>query len=184
MKRIIVVIIVFILISSCAVLPAKKNDKVLVIGSIELDYPDGFYDTNRSKTIISGTNVRVRNVLTEDEFNALSDKEGYFKFYANPGEQYKITGYENIHKINRVTYTTRQSLKIKFDIIDNNVNYIGHIKCVYTRGKVAENYYKDKTFHYNIDYSISYDQQNCIDYLREKKNGDLWLDDGIVSLSY
>ncbi len=182
MKRFISFIFVFILLSSCAVLPVKDDKKLLVIGKFELKFPDGYYNIKRPKTIKSGIILKVKNINTGEEFSIVSDKEGYYKILANAGEEYLFIKYVHENRINRTIYHSGQLLNVRFKVIDGKINYLGDVSIIYSKGSLAEDFDERKSYQYKLDFLLNDETQKLVEYLKDKKNGKIWLQDGIVTL--
>ena len=89
MKRFLLLLGLVIALVSCAGLPKPKSEgDSLVIGSLILDFPDGFFDRSPKKF---DTNVRLffKNTTRNKSFT-LGTAGGYFCFLTNGTDEYVL----------------------------------------------------------------------------------------------
>ena len=130
MKKIILLFVVLLttgLILSCLGLPqpADENES-LVVGSLIMDYPDGFFRIG-SMTFRNGIKLNIVNLATKNKFS-VKTSNGYFRFIANGQDGYLVRSYELIYVRGNWTYTCGPyDIGIRIPDNPHKVFYLGHV---------------------------------------------------------
>ena len=166
----------------CAGLPKPSNDSdTLVIGSLVLDYPDGFFG-EPARTIDYPINLEIMNSSTGSVLNLVTKSGGYFYFLTNGRDNFVLTGYSYMTTEYHTTYSARNTLSYQITVEPGCVQYLGHIK-VKTIEMRKET---DLNRHTTWTSKISMSKENKLDdakkYLQDNGQGTPWLDRAIHSV--
>ncbi len=174
---IIVVVAVFL---SCAGIPQPTEEgSSLVIGSLILDFPDGFYDTPPRKFDMN-VQLSFHNTTKNSRFDIYTNR-GYFYFQSNGTDEYLL---EEFQLLKQTIGNTRYSfsggrVNIKIAPSPNKVIYLGHIVFTYTAPDATKR--SGRTTYYNYETAVAADWNK--DLLKEyliQQNGVAWLNMDIV----
>ena len=166
---------------SCAGFPEPATEgNSLIIGSLILDFPDGFYDTPPTKFDMN-VQLSFRNVTQDTRFDVYTNR-GYFYFQTNGTDQYVL---EDFQLLKITIGNTRYSfsggpVNMKMENSPNKVIYLGHIVFTYTAPGATQR--KGRTTYYNYDTSVSVDWDKDVlrQYIIQKQADSPWLDREIV----
>jgi hypothetical protein len=174
---IIAIVAVFL---SCAGFPQPAEEgNSLVIGSLILDFPDGFYDTPARKFDMN-VQMSFRNTTKNTRFDIYTNR-GYFYFQSNGTDEYLL---EEFQLLNQTIGTTRYSfsggpVNMKIVPSPNKVIYLGHIVFTYSAPDAIAR--RGQSTYYNYETAVAVDWNK--DVLQEhliKQNGASWLNLDIV----
>jgi hypothetical protein len=121
---------------SSPVPPSRSESDSLVIGSLVLDFPDGYFSAP-PRNINSGIWIDILNKTQESRFKVLTNKEGYFWFLSNGTDEYSIETFvfgeknETGGKIH--TCTVEGKISYDFATTTRCVQYIGDITILYEK---------------------------------------------------
>ncbi len=121
------------MLSGCAGLPAPENeDDSLIIGSLVLDFPDGFFDWPGRK-IDREVMVTVHNVTRNKNFTLMTSR-GYFHFLGNGSDEYVLKNCKYRTREGGASYTLgERALGLKIVTTPGKVLYVGHIVLTYKK---------------------------------------------------
>ena len=111
MKKMFLAGLIALLLISCAGIPEpEESGNSLIIGSIILDFPDGFFD-GASTTITRSIKVKLLNTTKKRSFT-LSTIDGYFYFLTNGTDSYVLESFEfeKFIKIKNTIYTLGKNI--------------------------------------------------------------------------
>jgi hypothetical protein len=132
------VLLMALFVSSCATLakPESPPDS-FVIGSLVLDFPDGFF-TEAPRTIDSGVTVEITNKTRGTRFALLTSAGGYFSFVGNGGNQYSIESYRFSGKTKTEVLPLEGKISYLFTATSHTVDYVGHFTVRYGKPRQLE----------------------------------------------
>ena len=137
MKQILCVVVTIVVLAgllSCAGFPepAGENNS-LIIGSLILDFPDGFFD-QPPKTFDRNVRVTFRNVTQGTKFN-ISTNEGYYYFQTNGTDNYTLESFEMLDmSIGDSRYSFGgQTLNFEIKNSSDKVIYLGPVSYTHLR---------------------------------------------------
>jgi hypothetical protein len=132
MKQIALLVCVVALFASCAGLPPTDSSQAsLVIGSISLDFPGGFFNAG-AREITDAVELNVQNVTTKTEFSVYS-RSGYFWFPANGSDEYILESCQFSQTVgSNATVLGEQKIGAKIPATPGNILYVGDISFTYT----------------------------------------------------
>ena len=180
MKKYLILVLISaaLVFSSCSSLPEQKNsDDVLVVGSFILDYPDGFFEMP-SRKIKSNVKLKIINTRTKEEINKVT-RNGYFHLVAKPGDEFHISHYEHKTKENNGIYTVGGWVKRNFTVVENSVNYLGHMKNTSRAGEKSKQIGSDKYYSYKETFSVKDNNAEALDYYKFNNPDSTWFDNGL-----
>jgi hypothetical protein len=134
-----VILLAGFLMASCAGIPnPEKETDALVVGSLVLSYPDGFFG-EPPRTLDSGIRLDFLNVTTQKEFWVVTTRGGWFTFLSNGGDRYQLTKYAYDLEISgKGTYSGGGGIKYKFMSSMGCVQYLGHFTVTYSRPRMTD----------------------------------------------
>jgi hypothetical protein len=161
---------------SCAGFPEPASEgNSLVIGSLILDFPDGFYDTP-SKKFDMNVQLSFRNVTQDARFDVYTNR-GYFYFQTNGTDQYVLEDFQLLKiTIGNTRYSfSGRPVNMKIATSPNKVIYLGHILFTYTDPGATKR--RGRTTYYNYDTSVSVDWDKDVlrQYIIQKQADSRWL---------
>ena len=181
MKRFLLLVGLVIALVSCAGLPKPESEgNSLVIGSLILDFPDGFFKLSPRKF---DRNVRLffKNTTQNTKFT-LGTAGGYFCFLTNGTDEYLLESFEiKKMRIGGTIYSFGgDPINFKISIVPDKVIYLGHILFTYTEAEFAKR--KGETRYYNYEYSVSvgWHRDALVQYIEQAQKDSPWLDVKIV----
>jgi len=122
-----------LLLASCAGVPRPEGDSdTLVVGSLVVDYPDGFYNAAPRK-IDRGIRLDFVNVTKGTDFFVITSAGGYFSFLTNGSDHYELKSFSYDLQDAGIFYRGGGGMSYKFDVTPHCVQYIGHL--TYTLAK-------------------------------------------------
>ena len=166
---------------SCAGFPEPAGEgNSLVIGSLTLDFPDGFYDTP-SRKFDMNVQLSFRNNTQNKRFDVYTNR-GYFYFQTNGTDKYVFEDFQLLKMtIGNTRYSfSGEPINMKINTSPNKVIYLGHI--VYTYSAPGATQRKGRTTYYSYDASVSvdWDREVLRQYIAQKQGDSRWLDMEIV----
>jgi hypothetical protein len=174
------VVVVAAMMLSCAGFPQPVEEgNSLVIGSLILDFPDGFYDTPPRKFDMN-VQMTFRNI-TQDKKFVIYTNRGYFYFQSNGTDEYVL---EEFQLLNQTIGNTRYSfsggqVNMKIAPSLNKVIYLGHIVFSYSAPASAGKSARKTYYSYETSVAADWKREVLEDYLIQK-SGDAWLNMDIV----
>lgn len=165
---------------SCAGFPQPVEEgNSLIIGSLILDFPDGFYDTSARKFDMN-VQMSFRNTTQNTHFDIYTNR-GYFYFQSNGTDEYLL---EEFQLLNQTIGNTKYSfsggpVNMKIVPSPNKVIYLGHIVFTYSAPDAVKK--SGRKTYYNYETAVAVDWNN--DVLQEylvQQNGVAWLNLEIV----
>ena len=120
-------------LSGCAGLPAPENeDDSLVIGSLVLDFPDGFFDWPQRK-IDRQVMLIVSNTTRNRDFTLMTSR-GYFHFLSNGSDEFVLKSCRFSTREGGDDYMLgERPLGLKITTAPGKVIYVGHIVVTYMK---------------------------------------------------
>ena len=180
MKRLLLLagVLVFLASSaSCASLPKPKGEgSSLVIGSLVMDFPDGFFDLPKRK-MESGVVVNFRNVTTGRNFGLLTERGGMFSFLSNGSDEFIMESFAYKEQSGAGGYTMGViPLNLKIPTTTDRVIYVGHITAIYAKPKLyRESGSGGGTWRYEDSYVLNWDKDAVLAYILKKQPESAWL---------
>jgi hypothetical protein len=167
-------------LSSCVGFPqAAGEDSSLVIGSLILDFPDGFIDLPPRKLDL---NVRLsfRNVTQSTRFYVYT-KRGYFYFQANGGDRYLLESFDILNTTIDETFYffPAQAVDLEIDSAPGEVLYLGDVLVTYSDPQVSRRGgFPGRTTHYEYETSaaVEWNRELLRQYIRKRRKGSAWLE--------
>ncbi len=179
MKKLLWIGLIILLISGCAGLPEPEGSgSSLVIGFLELDFPDGFFSLSPNptpKTFNSKIKLFILNTTTNQSFTT-STSNGYFYFLSNGTDVYKLERYQFVKEVPGAgTYTINRNMNYNFTPIPDKVVYLGDIIYTYTKPDKISEKNEQSLWNYGVSAKVNYDTDSMLEYLREKNPECSWL---------
>jgi hypothetical protein len=179
MKRIVAAIgalaMLFIL-WSCAGFPEPAGEGTsLVIGSLVIDYPDGFYNQPARK-FDTDVKITVKNTTQERKFDLFTSR-GYFYFQSNGTDAYVLESY-NLPNI--VIGDTRYSglgstIGMEIATTPGKVIYLGHIVITLAAPRVAQLSGRESMYHFKTSASWDWDKDELRQFITQRQADSPWL---------
>jgi hypothetical protein len=202
MKAMLICSVALALLASCAGLPPSGGPSdALVIGSLVLDFPTGFFDKSRM-SIGSGVRLNFLDVNSDTYFTVHTQK-GHFWFIANGGDDYELVSFDYITQIGANDYHLgARSVGIRFHTSPGKVVYPGDFRFIFTMPPnstqlaqpAAERDFEleDMTLAaMRIDYVFrdseaprKWNDEALMDFMRGLASQSLWLGQEIVDAGY
>jgi hypothetical protein len=187
MKKLIWVLpmVLLLVLGACAGFPPpEEGGSSLVIGSLVLDYPDGFFDL-KPCCFTRGVKLVILNATTDKRFSLTTD-DGYFYFLSNGTDNYVLESYEYTKRTDTGEYNVGRNVGQKFSPVPNSLVYLGHITITYAApDKVDKDKLGRKTttyWDYNVSAGMDYDSDALLEYIREIEPDSSWLSYELVTL--
>jgi hypothetical protein len=161
---------------SCAGFPQPAEEgNSLVIGSLILGFPDGFYDTP-ARDFDMNVQITFRNVTQDKKFKIYTNR-GYFYFQSNGTDQYVLEEFQLLDvSIGNTKYSFGSGpVNWKINPSPNKVIYLGHIVYTYAAPTAAGSSGRKKYFSYDSSVDVDWNKQALEEYLLQK-NGAVWLE--------
>jgi len=176
-------LLIVLLILSCASIPQPHTpDDTLVIGSLVLDFPDGFFDYP-PRTITSGIELVITNKTEGYAFSVRTFKDGYFCFVSNGHDSFSLDRFSYERKEQSWQQVTLKSaLGIPVTLSPGRVRYLGKLTIAYRRPQRKNIATGDRTNIWQFEPSVSGEnqKQQMIEYLRTLDPNSQWLSYEIV----
>lgn len=123
-------------LSACATIPEAKNaGDSLVIGSVALEFPDGFLG-QPARVIGSNLLLHFRDVTSGRRFARLA-VDGYFYFRGNSDDRYALESYEYSTQDYTGEYDLNDSIGQSFSSVPGKLVYVGRIAIRYEKPRIA-----------------------------------------------
>ena len=181
MKRCFVIAGVMLLLLSCGTIPAPKSKgNSLVIGSIILDFTDGFFDLPPRKF---ETNVKLQfKNVTQGKSFTLYTSRGYFHFLTNGTDEYILEKFSLGETQIGDTIYTFGGATINFEIPSmlHKVIYIGHIVFTYSVSEADKRNDITTYFNFKSSTSVDWNKDLVVQYISDKQKNSPWLEYNIV----
>ena len=180
MKRLVVlagILVLFASSASCASLPKPKSEgSSLVIGSLVLDFPDGFFDLS-SRKIEIGVTVNFLNVTTNRRFSVFTDRGGIFFFLTNGSDEFLFESFQYKDLSGAGGYTLGETpLKLKILTTVDKVIYLGHITITYAKAALyRESGGGGGTWKFDKSFALNRDKDSVLAYILKKQKESAWL---------
>ena len=180
MKRLVLlagILVLFTTSASCASLPKPKGEgSSLVIGSLVLDFPDGFFDLPKRR-IEGAVAVNFLNVTTGRKFSSLTERGGMYCFLSNGSDEFLLESYEYKERSGAGGYTMGViPLKLKIPTTTDKVIYVGHITAIYAKPKLyRESGSGGGTWRFEDSYALNWDKDAVLAYILKKQPESAWL---------
>ena len=180
-KCIIAVLSLLVLLMSCATIPEPENaDDSLVIGRVVLDFPDGYLG-KPARTVDSNVTVKIVNLTTREEYTRRTDN-GYYYIPASPGDEIQIGDYYYTTTSGRYSTSLNGGIRRKVKVEGNKIIYFGDLTVTYREGKVVSKDGRSSSYSYDMDYNLSDNPDNALNYLESELAESAWLDKSIISV--
>ena len=178
-------VVLLLCLTACAGLPKpEEGGSSLVIGSLVLDYPDGFFDLSPC-CFTRGVKITIQNATTGKHFS-LTTNNSYFYFLSNGTDEYVLESYEYTKRTDKGEYNVGRNVDQKFSPVPNSLVYLGHITITYAApDKVDKDKLGRKTttyWDYNVSADVDYDSEALRGYIEETDPGSAWLSYELVTL--
>ena len=166
---------------SCAGFPEPAGEGTsLVIGSLIIDFPDGFYD-KPARRFDTDVKVSFKNTTKKSGFD-LYTSHGYFYFQSNGTDEYVLKSY-NLPDI--VIGDTRYSgggsaIDLKIASMPSKVIYLGHIVLAYAAPSVAQLSGRESTYKYETSASWDWDKDELTRFMTQEQADSPWLQMEII----
>ena len=165
---------------SCVGLPEPAGEEdSLVIGSLNLEFPEGLYEDTPQK-IDMNVQLTFRNVTRNQRFHVYT-KRGYFYFLTNGSDEYVLEGFRILKTETDDTVHTfsGQTIGMRIRNSPNRVIYLGHVTVAYSAPRLvrrigpggAIRYYR-----YESRAAVRWDQDRLRRYLAERRSDGPWLE--------
>ena len=181
-KFMVLLVLIVPLILSCAGLPQPKtHDDTLVIGSLALDFPDGFFDSP-PRTITTGIEIVVVNKTREAAFSVLTVRDGYFYFLTNGRDSFSLDrySYEATERSGQRVFL-KSELRMPIEVVPGRVRYIGKLIISYRQPQRSSTVSERKNL-WNYQPSVSLEDQKpqMIEHLKAANPESPWLSYEVV----
>ena len=154
MKKLILAAAIMTLLLSCASIPdAEKPDDSLVIGTLSLDFPNGFFDRAESRTVQSYIQITIKNVTHGTSFTVPTSQDGHFAFLSNGSDSYDVDSYDVEVRLTDGKYHLQGRLNFSFTARPKVIFFIGDLTVTYVRPQRAE-FQPDRTSSYGTSISL------------------------------
>jgi hypothetical protein len=166
---------------SCAGFPEPAGEGTsLVIGSLVIDYPDGFYDKPARKFDMD-VKVTFKNTTQKRNFD-LYTSHGYFYFQSNGSDAYAL---ESFNLPDVVIGDSRYSgigstIGMEIAVTPSKVIYLGHIVLTMAAPSVAQLSGRESTYHYETSSSWDWHKDELRRFITQKQADSPWLQMEIV----
>jgi len=150
---------------ACAGIPKPEAESdTLVVGSLVIDYPDGFYNLP-ARRIESGIRLDFVNSTSGRDFAVYTSNGGYFYFLSNGTDRYMLKDcrYEVTDPSTQSTYSGGARLAYKFSVEPKSVQYLGHLIYHFSHPKPSQ--YGNNGTAWSFDRSV--DVESRLDALRD-----------------
>jgi hypothetical protein len=178
-------VIVLLALGACAGLPEpEETGNSLVIGSLVLDFPDGFFGL-KPCAFNRGVKLTFLNTTTNRRFT-LSTSDGYFYFLTSGADTYVLESYEFSKKTDTHEYNVGRDVDRSFTPAPGSLVYLGHITITYSApDMVSKDRLGRKTstyWDYDVSAGVDFETDALLDYIRETEPESSWLTCELVSL--
>ena len=178
-------LVVLLTLGACAGMPEPEEaENSLVIGSLVLDYPDGFFDM-KPCCFTRGVKLTILNTTTNRRFTLTTD-DGYFYFLSNGTDEYVLVGYEYTKRTDKGEYNVGREVGRSFTPVPDSLVYLGHITITYSApDQVSKERLGRKTtryWDYDVSAKVDFTTDALLDYIRETEPESSWLTYELVPL--
>jgi len=166
---------------SCAGFPEPAGEGTsLVIGSLIIDFPDGFFD-QPAKRFDTDVKVFFKNTTKNAKFS-LYTSHGYFYFQTNGTDEYLL---ESFDLSDIVIGDTRYSfggrtIKREIATTQNKVIYLGHLVFTFSVPGVAQLSGRESTYNYETSASADWNKDALLRFISEQQADSPWLQMEII----
>ena len=163
-------------ILSCAGIPNPKSpDETLVIGSLLLDFPDGFFDYP-PRTIASGVEISMVNTTENYAFVVRTGPNGYYTFISNGHDTYSLERYHYEETIVSQRVNMQGKLNVPVSVSPGKVRYVGALTITYARpSRSNKEAVKANLWNFETSATWKYRQDEMIDYIKSMDPESQWL---------
>jgi len=163
-------------ILSCAGIPNPKSpDETLVIGSLQLDFPDGFFDYP-SRTIASGIEISIVNSTENYPFVVRTGPNGYYTFISNGHDTYSLERYHYEETIISQRVTLQGKLGMPVLVSPGKVRYVGALTITYARpNRSNKEAVKANLWNFELSSSWKYRRDEMTEYIKSMDPDSQWL---------
>lgn len=184
MKKLLWAGLIALLLIGCAGIPEPEGSgNSMIIGSLLLDFPDGFFD-GAPTTVTRSIKVRFLNTTRNRHFT-VSTIDGYFYFLTNGSDSYILESFEfnKEVKVKNTIYTLGRNINRNITPVSDSLIYLGHITFTYsvpedirvdTRGG-------DQTWYFDVSFDVDYNNTATLDFIREINPESSWLSYELVT---
>jgi hypothetical protein len=178
MKKLLLTGLIALLLMGCVGMPEPEGSgDSLIIGSLLLDFPDGFFD-GAPTTVTRSIKVRIQNTSTKKHFT-VSTIDGYFYFLTNGTDSYILESFEfnKEVKIKNTIYTLGRDIDRTITPVMNSLIYLGHITFTYyvPEDIRVDSRGGDETWHFDVSFDVKYKNEATLDFIREINPESSWL---------
>jgi hypothetical protein len=162
---------------SCAGFPEpESSDDSLVIGSLILDFPDGFFDTPPQEFDMN-VKINFKNTTKDTSFSLYTSR-GYYYFLTNGTDEYVLEDFllqQVVIGNSRYTFGGGQ-LKLPIAATPGKVIYLGHLVVTYAAPQATKRRGQSTYFDYKSSASLNWDENTLLQYIRQQQPNSPWLD--------
>ncbi len=168
-------------LASCASLPApERTGSSLVIGSLVVDFPDGYFDQTPAR-LDSRVQLNLTDVTTGREFRLTTEGGGFYYFPGTPGDTYRLDSWEFYQEIGHTRYRgAPYEVKLEFRVPADKVVYTGHLLYTFTKPESKELYQGRKSFSFKTSATLSDRPDTVKEFIARKQEDSPWLAYDIV----
>ena len=165
---------------SCVGLPEPSGEgDSLVIGSLNLDFPEGLYG-DTPQTIDMNVRLTFRNISRNQRFHVYT-KRGYFYFLTNGSDEYVLEGFRilKIETGDMVHTFSGQTIGMRIRNSPNRVIYLGHVTIAYSAPRLVRRTGPEgstRCYRYEGRAAVRWDQDRLRRYLAGRRPDGPWLE--------
>jgi hypothetical protein len=172
-------------LGACAGMPEPDEaENTLVIGSLVLDFPDGFFGQS-PRSFAYNVKLNIRNATTGKRFT-LTTSDGYYYFLSSGRDMYVLEGYEYYVEMTNHRYNISRNIGMTIAPEAGKLYYLGHITITYGSPELVSRDLSggEKTTYWDFDISSNteYKPGAVKLYIREKDPDCCWLTYELVTL--
>ena len=167
---------------SCASIPKPEAESdTLVLGTFEVDYPDGFFD-QAPRTLVSNIRLDFVNMTTGKEFWATTDFCGHFSFLSAGGQSYALKRSAYDLREGNETFSGSSSVSYQFSAPTHSVLYVGHLSLREEKPTRKETVSGETTWSFTDYFDRSDRSDEMKAYLQKSAKDTPWLSYDFVSV--
>jgi hypothetical protein len=177
MKRLLLFAGLVVVLASCASLPEPESEgNSLVIGSLVLDFPDGYFKEQATR-ISSGVTLAFRNVTRDRAFTLTTDDAGIFCFLVNGSDEYLFESYKYASEKGIHHYSLGETpIRTKILTVPDRVIYLGHLTVTYAKPALLRTSGdQSSSWDYKTSLSLKWDRDAVLSYIERKQSKSQWL---------
>jgi len=169
------------IVAACASIPRPgSEDDSLVVGSLVLDFPDGFFDDG-PRTLDQSVAVEIENMTEGRTFTVITEPGGYFSFLSDGKDLYSLRQVRFTRRRDRTITKTDTDLDIRFTASPHAVLYLGHIVITYVLVKRPSKLDRVEghttIFEYDLKGANTDRHEEMLAYLRKTDPKSPWAED-------